>query len=533
MTAAILTRSAATARAATARAGGAATAASVAAVLVAWELIALVFFPRGDTLARPTAVVQALIDERSIWWPNIVATLSAALAGLAIGTVIAAVLAALAMLTRWTERVSLRIAAALYAMPIVAIGPLLQVRLSSAASATVLATFAVIFTALVSMIGGLHAATRTSRDISHAFGGNALTFLVKVRVPYAFPSIVAGIRIAYPAAVIGALIGEFLGAQNGLGVLVLSNLAQMQTAALYAAAVVITAVTALGYYLLGLAARLATRHVPATMGIGDAGHGPAWKRGLQAALTAAAVAAVLIGIWVGYLKLFRISAFVGKGPGQVWEFFTSPQWADQRAQVWEALGQTIIDAGSGLALGWCAAAVAAAVFVLLPPVEKTFMPLALALRSVPIVAILPLLTLLFGRGLLGTAAVIGIVVFFPTLILMTQGLRAVSPELRAVSHVYYATRWQVLTKVQIPTALPAATASLRIAAPASILGALLAEWMATGKGVGYLLLANSSTSDYSSLWSAAVLMTVLAVLIYCLTDALERRAVSRFDATHR
>ncbi|UZF56997.1 ABC transporter permease subunit [Gordonia polyisoprenivorans] len=505
---------------------------ALAALLIVWQVVAMIFFPYGDTLAGPTQVLRELGRERDLWWPNIVATMSSALTGLAIGVGIAVVLSAIAVLTRWTERVTLRVAAALYAMPIVAIGPLLQVRLTSAASSTVLAVFAVTFTALVSIIGGLHAADRSARDVAHAFGGTPLAFLWKVRIPYALPSIVSGFQIAYPAAIIGALIGEFLGAQSGLGVLVLSDLSQMQTASLYAAAAVITAVTAIGYYALGALARLCTRYVPATMGVAPRTTDAWWRRAVEAIATAVAVAVVLIAAWMAYLHFFSIGSFVGKGPGDVWAFLIDPKWAQDRGAVVHAIGRTLLDAVSGLAAGWGAAALGAACFTVFPALERVFMPPALALRSVPIVAILPLLTLLFGRGLLGTAAVIGIVVFFPSLVLMTQGLRSVSADLLAVSHVYNARSAQLLVKVRFPAALPAATASLRIAAPASLLGALLAEWMATGKGLGYLLLSDSTASNYTSLWSGAVLMTILAILVYSLTDALERGTIARFTPAH-
>lgn len=90
--------------------------------------------------------------------------------------------------------------------------------------------------------------------------------------------------------------------------------------------------------------------------------------------------------------------------------------------------------------------------------------------------------------------------------------------LAAISHVYSANRWQLLAKARTPAAVPSITAALRIAVPPSLLGALLSEWMSSGTGLGYLLLTSTTTSDYLSLWSGAVAMTVVAVAIYALTD---------------
>jgi ABC-type nitrate/sulfonate/bicarbonate transport system permease component len=157
------------------------------------------------------------------------------------------------------------------------------------------------------------------------------------------------------------------------------------------------------------------------------------------------------------------------------------------------------------------------------------MPAALALRAVPIIAILPMLTLVFGRGLLGTVVIVALIVFFPTLILVLGAMQAVPADLLAISRAFDARPLALLVKIRLPTAVPAIFASLRIACPGAILGALLAEWLATGKGLGYLMLSATTRSTYTTLWAATVLVTVLAVVAYTITDAVERWALARFS----
>jgi ABC-type nitrate/sulfonate/bicarbonate transport system permease component len=502
-----------------------------AVLLVGWYAAAVLIFTDGHTLPRPTDVARALSDNRNIWQTNAFATLGPALKGLAIGTFIALALAMLTVLLPFTERPVLRIAVAVYSLPIVAVGPILQVSLSGDAPATALAALSVVFTTLVAVANGLRSTPPNSGDFARALGGLPLHFFWKVRVPSALPSFFAGLRIAFPAAVIGSMIGEFMGAQKGLAVLMINFVGDLNTAATWATGVVITAISTIGFVLIGVVARAVTKWIPPSPPVARVTSRSRLRKFSASLSTFAVASAVMLLGWIAYLSIFDINSFVGKRPADVWRYLTSDETADGRRAVIRALNQTLTDAGVGLAVGWGLAICIAASFVLWAPLERTLMPVALAFRSVPILAILPLLTLVFGRDLLGTVVIVSIIVFFPTLVLVLQALRGVPDDLAAISHAYNAGPFTLLRKVRFPMALPATFASLRIACPAAVLGALLSEWLATGKGVGYLMLSATTQSDYSKLWAASVVMTAVAVLAYTITDALERAVIGRFAPT--
>jgi sulfonate transport system permease protein len=82
-------------------------------------------------------------------------------------------------------------------------------------------------------------------------------------------------------------------------------------------------------------------------------------------------------------------------------------------------------------------------------------------------------------------------------------------------------------KVRLPYAVPALFASARIAAPAAIGGATLAEWLATGKGLGSLLVISYSASDFNTLWSGAVLIVAVSVGVYSLVGVVEGLVIAR------
>jgi ABC-type nitrate/sulfonate/bicarbonate transport system permease component len=151
------------------------------------------------------------------------------------------------------------------------------------------------------------------------------------------------------------------------------------------------------------------------------------------------------------------------------------------------------------------------------------------LRSVPLVAMTPLITLVFGRGLMGVTVIAGIVTFFPTLVNVTLALRATPQASIDLFRAYGAGPLKTLRKVQLPNALPAIFASLRIAAPLALIGALLAEWLATGHGLGYLMLQSSSLSNYNMLWSTAALVTAYSMLLYASISGIEKLVLARFS----
>jgi ABC-type nitrate/sulfonate/bicarbonate transport system permease component len=244
---------------------------------------------------------------------------------------------------------------------------------------------------------------------------------------------------------------------------------------------------------------------------------------------------VVLAAWWLFLKVFHVQHFIGKGPVDVWRYLVSGSdaGAHRRAVLHES-GTTLRDAFLGLFCGTAAALLAAGLFTVWRPLERTVMPIAMVLRSVPLVAMTPLIVLVFGRDLWAITVIAGIVTFFPTLVNVTLALRSTPQESMDLLAAYGASRSATLRKVQVPSALPALFASLRIAAPLALVGALLAEWLATGRGLGYKIIQSSAMSDYNGLWARVALVTLYSVALYKVIGAVEQLVLSRYaPATRR
>jgi ABC-type nitrate/sulfonate/bicarbonate transport system permease component len=246
---------------------------------------------------------------------------------------------------------------------------------------------------------------------------------------------------------------------------------------------------------------------------------------------------VVLLLWEGFILFFHIQPIVAKNPLAVWRYLFS-QRADPMSGLRSAAGNrsvlfanlkiTLRDAGIGYVAGIVLALVVSCVFTLQRTIRQTFMPIAIVLRAMPLVALAPLITLICGRSILCVAVIGGIVCFFPALINIMHGLRSTPQAMLDLMSSYGAPKLTTLKTVIVPSALPSIFASLRINVPASIIGALLAEWLATGQGTGQEMLTVENTFDFGELWSAVVLVTLVSIIAYSLVSAIEAGMLSRY-----
>jgi len=249
----------------------------------------------------------------------------------------------------------------------------------------------------------------------------------------------------------------------------------------------------------------------------------------RSALSVLLATGVLLLVWLAFIKFFSVNPLVAQSPVQVFHYlFTDPDAQQHRSGIRTGLDRTLLDAGVGFVAGLLAAFLVAISFVLWKTAEAAFLPVAMIIRSVPLVAMTPVITLVFGNGLLATTVVSGIVVFFPSLVIMVFGLRSAPRQAADLCRAYGASPWMTIRKVALPSAMPSIFASARIAVPGALVGALLAEWLATGKGLGNTMLTDASTFLYGDLWASVVVVTAVSVLIYAVVGVLESAVLARF-----
>ena len=228
------------------------------------------------------------------------------------------------------------------------------------------------------------------------------------------------------------------------------------------------------------------------------------------------VIAVLVGCWDLAIRVFAVPAYVIPAPASVGQALVK-----ERARLADNAMPTIVESLGGFALGNLVAIAAAIAFVYNAMLERALYPVAVAVRTLPIVAIAPVLVLMLGNGYAPKSAIAALITFFPTLVNMVEGLQSADPQALELMHVLSASRTEIFRYVRWPSSLPYLFSAMRIASTSSVLGALVAEWIGTNKGLGYLIVLTTYDFRTALLYSAMVVTSAIALAFFVVVSILE------------
>ncbi len=256
------------------------------------------------------------------------------------------------------------------------------------------------------------------------------------------------------------------------------------------------------------------------------------RRAIISFLSAAATLILVLLLWQVIITTSTISTYQAKTPIDVWRYLfvdgaAKPvSAADRRADLVPIIAVTVFHAAVGLIFGVTAATVGAIVLSLSSTARAMFLPIALVLQTVPLIAMAPVIFAVFGSGVLTAAVVAAIVTLFPLMMNIRAGLSSASPETIELVHAYGGGRRRLLWHVQLPAALPSLFAGLKIAAPATVSAATLYEFLFSFEGLGANLLTSKSYSNYPLLWTLVAVTVALALAAYALAALVERLVLS-------
>jgi NitT/TauT family transport system permease protein len=196
-----------------------------------------------------------------------------------------------------------------------------------------------------------------------------------------------------------------------------------------------------------------------------------------------------------------------------------------RAVLYTAAG-TIAALGLGAAVG----TLLAVLFVMVRPLERALLPWLVASQTVPIIALVPVLLLILGNAgitiqtsLLPTALIGATIAFFPVVVGTVKGLRSVDPLALDLMKSYAATRTQVFAKVRFPAAVPFLFTSLKLAAAAALVGALVAETESNNRrGLGFQILGQVQSGNVADVWILLLISALLGIGLVALVGLLQR-----------
>lgn len=235
----------------------------------------------------------------------------------------------------------------------------------------------------------------------------------------------------------------------------------------------------------------------------------------------AASLVVFVVAWQAVVFVTGYLPFILPGPLTVGQRFARA-WTD--GTMWPHARTTLVEVLLGFAVGATVALVAGVALARSRLAERLLSPYLVAAQATPVLALAPLIALWFGTGLLSKLVICTLIVFFPVAIATMVGIRSVDPRLLEMARSFRATGWQIVTRVEVPAALPAILGGMRVGVTLAVIGAIVGEWAGGDTGLGVLInIARGSMFDIPLMFATLLTLALMGVMLYLVMTLIGRR----------
>lgn len=239
---------------------------------------------------------------------------------------------------------------------------------------------------------------------------------------------------------------------------------------------------------------------------------------LHTLFKSALLSLLLVGLWQGVVSLFNLPHYLLPAPNAVFE-----QLVSQPRLLWEHSQITLLEIFLGLVFGFGLGLSSALLLSFSRKLANFLLPLLVISQAIPVFAIAPLLVLWFGYGMASKIAMTILIIYFPVTAACYDGLRNTPKPWLELAKTIGISPLAMLFKVRLPAALPSLASGLRIAVSVAPIGAVVGEWVGSSQGLGYLMLHANARMQVDLMFSALLILIVIALLLYFTTDYLLRK----------
>lgn len=240
-----------------------------------------------------------------------------------------------------------------------------------------------------------------------------------------------------------------------------------------------------------------------------------WRRVLEYGVSIA----LFLGIWKGYVVAYDVPAFILPSPEETFYCIVRLFGGEIYFHLAVTAGEIVSGFVLGVALGFLFGYPLAKSLLL----RKALMPYILFAQTAPKIALIPLFVVWFGLGYASKLILIVSMVFFPVMASVILGMQSVDRGMRDLMRILQASGMQTFWEVELPSSLPLVFAGLKVGIVQAVIGAIVAEWISSKSGLGYLLTYASALSDTPLLVAVIIVTTALGILFYEVLDVLEGR----------
>lgn len=232
------------------------------------------------------------------------------------------------------------------------------------------------------------------------------------------------------------------------------------------------------------------------------------------------VFALIIAAWEYVTAARMVPPLILAGPSAIIASFQT-SGIEILSNMLVTLGQAI----AGFVIGNVLGLLVAIVFVHSGIVRRTVYPLAIAAEAIPIVAVVPVLILWMGNGIEPKIFITSFLTFFPMLVNAYRGLRSADAEVQELLYTLSASPLQTLVMVRLPASVPFLFNALKLSACTCIMASIVAEWLASNRGLGYLIVLYGQRYQIPEVWATALTATAMSLVVYGLVVVAERGAM--------
>lgn len=232
------------------------------------------------------------------------------------------------------------------------------------------------------------------------------------------------------------------------------------------------------------------------------------------------VFAILFLLWEYAVWLFGVKEYLLPPPTKVWTEFLK-RWPI----VFDGAVVTTRQLLAGYALAIAVSIPMALVVARSRFVEQSIYPVVVFLQIVPKIAIAPLFIIWLGFGFAPKVIIVFLLCFFPIVVASVAGFKSVDPEIMDFARTTGASEWKLFRTIQLPQALPDIFTGLKVGAALSATAAIVAEFVASDRGLGYLLLQYNGQFETAMVFAIVVLLSLIGLAVYYAVEFVERLTI--------
>ena len=228
-------------------------------------------------------------------------------------------------------------------------------------------------------------------------------------------------------------------------------------------------------------------------------------------------AAVLV-IWEGAARLFAIPSYILPAPTRIVEGFGAVDAARWVEHVWATLRVALM----GYVVAMVVSLPIAIGLAKSRLLSRALYPLLVVIQSVPVVAVAPIIIVVLGTDDAPRVVITFMIAFFPLVVSMTTGLMATPPELIELSRSLRAPVWREITQIRLPFATPHIFSGLKISITLAVIGAVVSEFVAAEKGIGYFIQFSTSMFKLPQAWAGLVVLVAMSLILFQAVSLVQR-----------